>query len=154
LILDVQPRLLMFPIRVFQIAHRNSNLKQNLNESTSLGKVKRVLHAVFDVIEADGEEAGGVYVDALEKIQKAERDLNKVFLDLDAHPGGLTSAIESIVRTVGRLFVMKNTSFKLAGYSFMDGILLMVFVLMTIADWPLETQARDRTCLRVIKMQG
>jgi hypothetical protein len=131
---------------IYQIAHRNSKEKEKtaLKESESLVYVEQVLHSVFDILEADGEGAGGVYVQALENIQNAERDLNKVFLNLDANPGGLTSAIESIVRTVGRLFVVKNTSYKLAGYSFMDGIMLMVFVLMTIADWPLEKQAQKK----------
>ena len=76
---------------------------------------------------------------ALIYIHDADLELHKHFRDIGAHPGGITAAVSSIVSLIGRLHVIQDSKFISAGYALVDGIVLLVFLLMTTSNWPSDS---------------
>ena len=109
--------------------------------SQSLRVVRIMLLAVVSILDCppDCTDAGMRFKNAIMAIQQAELQLNDAFLALDAHPGGLTAAVGSIVHLTSRLHVIQDTKYLSAGYALMDGMVLLVFVLMTISNWPVDS---------------
>ena len=49
------------------------------------------------------------------------------------------AAISSIVDLIGRLHVIQDSKFISAGYALVDGMVLLVFLLMTTSNWPFDS---------------
>ena len=98
-----------------------------------------MLLAVVSVLDGGPQDEGRTFTNAVAAIQKAELELNRTFLRLDAHPGGLTAAVGAIVQMAGRLHVIQDTKYLSAGYALVDGMVTLVFVLMTVSDWPADS---------------
>ena len=72
-------------------------------------------------------------------LRESEVTLFCFFKDLGAKPKKLSKPLEIIRKIIGRMQVIQDTSYIPACYSLMDIMVLAVFVLMTITDWPMET---------------
>ena len=99
---------------------------------SSLKNIELVLLSVLHVVD-DGRTC--VYADAIGTIQNAEQQLNRTLYLLNAHNGGVTASIEIILRVVGRMHVIQETSYISEGYALMDATLCLIFALMTATDW-------------------
>ena len=58
---------------------------------------------------------------------------------LNAHNGGVSAAVASILKITSRLHVIQATSYISAGYALMDLALVLIFALMTASNWPVGT---------------
>ncbi len=107
-------------------------------------------HIVNDENELIIEEAAELkdgqqdLVDEFEKISKqltvAEVQLFVLFKELEAKPKKLSKSIEVIRRLLGRMHVIQATSYIPSCYTLMDVMVLTVFTLMAITDWPMHSQ--------------
>ncbi len=107
--------------------------------------VQSVLEHSLKVLQVgDSEqEAERVYVEALKGIQAAEQGIFRVFKSGKGYLDGAWDAVGPLVevrQAVSRVYVIKQTSFTLDGYSLCDGMLLAILVLLTLSDWPEDTR--------------
>jgi hypothetical protein len=104
-----------------------------------LEQVEKVLLAVISIL--DKTQGLG---EALIDIDEAVQQLHVNFRHLDAHPGGIIASTDSIVAATCRLSVIQGTEFLSAGYALLDGMVLLVFVLMTLSDWSVDSSTTFR----------
>ena len=104
--------------------------------------VKKLLCSVISILDCEGEEvADSEFHEATKVIREAETELFVCFINNRAFDV-ITSIIKPLVtirNLTSRINVIRRTSYILSGYSLVDSMILIVFVLMTVSNWPLET---------------
>jgi hypothetical protein len=112
---------------------------QKSEKRKSLKCIERMLLAIARILDSEGElVADEVFCKATNEIREAESDLFVHLIETNAF-----DLIKSVVKPLaiirnlaGRINVIKKTSYILAGYSLADKMILIVFILMTISNWP------------------
>jgi hypothetical protein len=112
------------------------------DKHASLKQIETILLAVISILDCkqSGNSAKAKALGkALIDMEGAAIGLHNHMRDLGAHPGGVIASIDSIVAASCRLHAIQDTTFLSAGYALLDGMVLLVFVLMTLSDWPFDS---------------
>ena len=96
---------------------------------------------VLDVGESE-VESKSVFDEAMRAIQEAELGICEIFKTEKGYSDGAWDAVGPLLevrQALGRIYVIKQTSFTLDGYSLSDGMLLAILVLLALSKWPEDT---------------
>ena len=103
--------------------------------------VAEMLLCIIKVLDCGNESPDRSFETTSEAMRSSEVNLFALFHDYKVKPKKIAKPIEIIRKTLGRMYVIQATSYIPQCYTLMDSMVLIVFTLMTTANWPKETTA-------------